>query len=308
MLLAYCFIGPLPAYIIDSVHQARLFYQGRIVCLLTDHESPHARTLRDRYRVELVHAEKDAEFDGCVAEHQDKFSIIEGLKGRERLFVYAFERFFALQRFLSAASERPTEDIVFLELDNLIYADPAEWLTAFRAKEMAFMFDNELRCASGICYLRSVEVLRAFTRECLHYIQTADMSHEFMTEMQALYAFWKKNPAKVQLLPIHWPAPQVPPPTYENWERYRSVFDAAAIGIYLGGVDPYHTGGLVKTGLRSIWSVVDYTGYEFGWQEDAKGRAIPYVRPRGQTEWIRINQLHIHSKQLGPCLSAPMAD
>jgi hypothetical protein len=129
-----------------------------------------------------------------------------------------------------------------------------------------------------------------------------------MTEMQALYAFWKKNPALVQLLPIHWPAPQVPPPTYENWDKYHSLFDAAAIGIYLGGIDPYHTDGLIKTGLRSIWSIVDYTGYDFTWMDDDEGRAIPYVRPRGQMVWIRINQLHIHSKQLGPCLSVPIAD
>jgi hypothetical protein len=245
VLIAYCFIGSLPAYIIDSVHQTRLFFKGRIICLLTDMGSPHAKILRDEYGVELFPCEKDAEFDACVAEHQTKFSIISELKGRERLFVYAFERFFTLLRFLSQPSESLTTDIIFLELDNLIYADPAEWLSAFQEKDMAYMFDNQLRCASGICYMRNTDVMRAFTRECLHYIRTADMSHEFMTEMQALYAFWKKNGDRVQLLPIHWPAPHVPPPTYERWDRYQSLFDAAAIGIYLGGVDPYHTGGLV---------------------------------------------------------------
>ena len=301
--LVYCFIGPLPEYILDSVHQARLFFTGRIVCLLTDMTSPHAAALQ-AYGVELVTCEKDAEFDAVVAEHAWKFTVIEGLKGREQLFLYAFERFFALERWLSSSLAR---DIVFLELDNLLYADPTEWLPAFREKPMSFMFDNELRCASGICYLRDRKVLHAFTRECLHYIRTADLSYEFMTEMQALYAFWKKNPDLVQLLPIHWPAPHVPPPTYERWGCFGGLFDAAAMGIYLGGVDPFHTGGIVKTGMRSIWSVIDYTGYEFQWQADPKGRMIPYVRPSSEAPWIRINQLHIHSKQMGPCLSVGRA-
>jgi hypothetical protein len=300
MIIVYCFIGPLPSYAVDTVHQTRLFYKGPIYFIMSDLQSPHRATL-ESYGVEFISYDglKDETFYDCIKEHYTKFSVVEGLKGRENLFVYAFERFFVLYHVMK---QREWTDVLFLELDNLIYDDPLKWEETFSSQPMAFMYDNVKRCASGICYIQSHDILFEFTQCCLEYIRETDIANDFMTEMQALYAFWKKNPEKVQLLPIHWPSENVPPETYENYHRYRkSIFDAAAIGVYLGGVDPYHTHGLVITGLRCIWSIIDYTHYQYDWREDEEGRLIPYIL--NKDKWIRINNLHIHSKNLKPYLS-----
>jgi len=300
MIIVYCFIGPLPSYAVDTVHQTRLFYQGPIYFIVSDMESPHLAALQT-YGVEFISYDglKDDTFHSCIEENRSKFSVVEGLKGRENLFMYAFERFFVLYH---AMKQHEWSEVLFLELDNLIYDDPLQWEETFSSQPMAFMYDNVKRCASGICYIRSHDILYEFTQCCLEYIRETDIANDFMTEMQALYAFWKKNPEKVQLLPIHWPSEQVPPETYENYHRYKkTIFDAAAMGVYLGGVDPYHTHGLVITGLLCIWSIINYTKYQYDWKEDNQGRVIPYVL--NKDKWIRINNLHIHSKNLKPYLS-----
>jgi hypothetical protein len=124
-----------------------------------------------------------------------------------------------------------------------------------------------------------------------------------MTEMTTLYQFWEKNRERVQLLPIHWKSDQYPSQTYTDIELYHSVFDALAIGVFIAGVDPHHTNGKLTVGYKSKWSLIDYTKYTYKWEADEKDRKIPYILNPTTNEWIRINNLHIHSKDLKSCVS-----
>jgi len=301
MIIAYCFIGKLPSYAIDTIYQLRLFYNGPVYFIISDYESLYIDTLRNKYDVTIVRYDDTihTEFNKCIEEYRTKFPYLEGLKGRENLFIYGFERFFVLYNLMI---QQNLSNVFFLELDNLLYDDPLKWEQSFSQKDMAFMFDNYERCASGICFIKTPNVLQQFTQHCIKYIVETDITKQFMTEMQSLETFWKAYPQLVQLLPTHWPSPRAPPETYENYQYYmNTVFDSAALGIYLGGVDPFHTNGIIMTGLRSIWSVIDYTPYQFEWKVDEKGRNIPYVV--GEQGPIKINNLHIHSKDLTSCLS-----
>lgn len=193
-------------------------------------------------------------------------------------------------------------NVFFLELDNLIYDDPLRWEPAFCSRDISFMFDNYDRCASGICFITSHAALKIFTDHSIKYITETDHTKYFMTEMQSLDSYWKAYPTTVQLLPTHWPSDKVPVETYGTYHMYdNTIFDSAGLGIYLGGVDPFHTNGIIMTGLRSLWSAIDYSGYKFEWKMDNNGRNIPYVT--GDQGTIRINNLHIHSKNLMGCLS-----
>ena len=297
MIVVYCYIGPVPNYLIETIQQTRLFFKGDIICILTDIHSPIVKRLKEE-GIRIILYEKNVEFDACIKEHGSKFSLVPELGTREKLFIYAFERFFALY---SVMRNENWKDVVFLELDNLIYDDPIKWLAGFQKKPMAYMYDNELRCASGICYIQHADILYEFTQCCLQYIRETDIHRAFMTEMQALHAFWIARSDLIQLLPIHWPSP-TPHTTWETYGTYGdSIFDAAALGIYLCGMDPIHTGGIVKTGLGANWSAVNYTTYEYKWEDDKEGRMIPYVM--NGSGWVRINNLHVHSKNLTPYLS-----
>jgi hypothetical protein len=297
--IVYCFIGSLPHYSIDTVYQTRLFYDGPIYFIISDYESPYVKKLLE-YNVSIVRYDdvRHNDFETCIKNNYHKFTILSELKGREKLFIYAFERFFVLYHLMIGYN---VCNVLFLELDNLIYDDPNNWLQAFLEKEIAYMYDQELRCASGICFIKNPTILHYFMDYCKCYIETIDSTTFFMTEMQALFGFLKEYPTGVQLLPIHWPSTNVRMETYANYEKYGSIFDAAAIGIYLGGIDPFHTGGIVITGHKWSASIIDYTNYTFEWKEDNQGRLIPYVL-HGDN-WIQINNLHVHSKQLKALLS-----
>jgi hypothetical protein len=298
MILTYCFIGPLPDYAIDTINQARLFYKGVIYFIVSDIHSPHVAELKSKYDVTIIDYNEviDVGFNQCIEQYFNKFVIIRTLKGREKLFIYSFERFFLLYHLMD---KYQLSNVFFLELDNLIYDDPTVWETSFASNEMSYMYDNHGRGASGICFIRNKEILLKFMENCKHYIAT-DTS--FLSEMAVLYQFWEANKDRVQLLPIHWPADHVPKETHMNYDKYQNtIFDAAALGIYLTGVDPFHTDGVIVKGQKWQWSVIDYTKYQYIWQPDDKKRNIPYVLC-GDT-WIKINNLHIHSKNLKPYLS-----
>ena len=301
MIIVYCFIGPLPDYAIDTVHQTRLFYKGEIYFIVNDHTSPYIYTLKNTYNVTIVPYEPliDEEFNQCIKEYTYKFTILEGVKGRERLFIYAFERFAVLHQWMR---QQNATNVFFMELDNLIYDDPLKWEESFCRSEMAYMFDNFDRCASGICFIKNSSILSDFRKCCMDYIMYTDITRHFMTEMQALDVFWKANPEKVQLLPTHWEAHYVPKETFRHYDKYNdTIFDAAGLGIYFGGIDTLHTGGLIMTGKRGPWSALDHSAYTYEWKEDEEGRLIPYlIHPE---RLIRINNLHIHSKHLRPHLS-----
>lgn len=299
MHVAYAFVGPLPAYSIDTIHQLRLFYNGPVYYILSDTENPMVSVLRDTYGVSIVPYEevKDNYFNELIKQKYNRFCIVDSLKGREKLFIYAFERFYLVHNLMK---QRQLKNIFFMEVDNLVYDDPHIWLNGFTANDMSYMYDNRDRGASGICFLQSTDTLELFLDYCSKFIEFSD---EFLDEMTALYRFWNANKSRVGMLPIHWPDDSIPYMASDNFALYKnSIFDAASMGIFIGGMDPHHTGGVIKKGLKGRWSHLDYTKYKYKWEKDEKGRNIPYVLGPGDG-WLRINNLHIHSKVLKPCTS-----
>jgi hypothetical protein len=121
--------------------------------------------------------------------------------------------------------------------------------------------------------------------------------------MYLLSLFYKEymNKIKIQLLPIYWKTDKYSDLVYSSYSSYNSLFDAASIGIYLLGLDPYHTNGIIQTGRRNPWSKMDYTNDKFKWVNDEQGRKKPYILYNDN--WILINNLHVHSKDLKSGLS-----
>ena len=303
MNIVYAFVGPLPPYSVDTVHQTRLFFDGPIYFIVSDMESPHVETLRTRYNVTIIpylEVKDNSFYEEVVNPNTNKFCIVPTLVGRERLFIYSFERFFLLYNLMK---QRSLTNVLFMELDNLLYDTPLKWLPSMEKSEMAYMFDNVNRGSSGIAYIQSTPILDLFLQECRTYIRICT---DFMTEMTVLYTFWEKNKERVQWLPVLWPDASQPAQMNATFPLYNTIFDAASLGIYLGGMDPHHTNGVIVKGLRGKWSYHDYAQYTYRWIKDDAQRLIPFIQNPVTNEWFRINNLHIHSKDLRPCLSLPL--
>ena len=232
-----------------------------------------------------------------------KFHHTPWMAGRDKLYVHSLERFFILYKLMDKYSLR---NVFFIELDNMIYDSPTKWLTEFSKYDMAYMFDNFDRSSSAIAFIKSTEGLQKFLDHCIQYIESEPPISERTTvinEMTALYRFWDKNQETIQLLPTHW-SDKMPEQCSKTFVNYRSLFDSLGIGIYLGGIDPIHSNGVLLKGTKNPWGHIDYTQYKYEWKE-IYGRKTPHIWDSDNSRWIRINNLHIHSKDLKSCLSKP---
>jgi hypothetical protein len=80
----------------------------------------------------------------------------------------------------------------------------------------------------------------------------------------------------------------------ENFDKFNMIFDAAAMGQYIGGVDPKNIPG-DSTGFVNETCVIKYNKYKFVWENhDEMRKPFLYI---GKTK-IPIFNLHIHSKNL----------
>ena len=300
MILAYCFIGILPSYIIETIYQARLFFDGDIYLIVNQLDSPYINDIK-KYNINIINYEDviSYEFREISQKNISKFHYISDLKGREDLFLRSFERFFVLQNLLK---QQNLEDCLFLELDNLIYDDPNKWILQFKKNELCYMYNNINSYSSGIMYIKNYKSVEGFLLEILEFIQN---SNEFLSEMTVLSNYYKKNKECIQILPTYWCDETMEKELYLNYSFYNdTIFDAAAMGCFLLGLDPYHTEGIITKHIKSPFTYIDCTKNKFNWIEDDKKRKQPFIW-NGE-KWLLINNLHVHAKNLKEGLSIPI--
>ena len=90
MIIVYCFIGSLPEYAIHTVYQMRLFYKGSIYFIVSDIESSYINILKT-YDVTIINYTDviDNAFTKTVNDNHHRFLIVNGLVGREKIFIYS---------------------------------------------------------------------------------------------------------------------------------------------------------------------------------------------------------------------------
>jgi hypothetical protein len=80
----------------------------------------------------------------------------------------------------------------------------------------------------------------------------------------------------------------------KNFNDFNFIFDGAAIGQYLGGVDKRNIDGDTR-GFINETCIIKYNDYKFYWLQEDK-LYVPYILINNK--FIRIINLHIHSKEL----------
>ena len=298
MIISLSFIGKLPSYTIECIHQIRIYFKGEVYLIIDDLNSEFIQKL-EKYRINIIpyYEVKSDMFLDVTKNNINKFVIVKGLIGREELFIRSFERFFLVYNLMKKDN---LDNCLFLELDNLIYDNPEKWFKNF-TKNLAYMYDNEDRFASGIMLIKNSESLQNFLENIINFIET---SNKFMTEMSVLSEYFLQNKNEIDILPTYWNDKNVKDIASENYDKFeKTLFDASSIGIYLLGLDPHHTNGSIVKYIKNPYAAIDYTNLKFEWKEDKEGKR-PYVWDGEQ--WILINNLHVHSKDLLSGLSKPL--
>jgi hypothetical protein len=280
------FIGKTQEYLNECIYQIRLFTDKPIYYIYDDYENELVQHIYKKYdniyliKYELVKSEA---FDDIINLKKKKFQIVYRIGDRKEIFIRAFERFYLLYNLCILKN---IKNVLFLELDNLIYDDPDCWFSKLTENKLYYMMDNIDRCAAGIFISRNNYYLNDLLNSFSNYILN---DNGFLNEMTALDIFYQNNKEKVYILPTHWDIKDYS----ENYKD--TIFDSSAMGIYLFGYDLMHTNDVLKKGCKNTGCFIDYTNYNYIWK-NIDNKKIPFINYDGKL--IKINNLHIHAKNL----------
>jgi hypothetical protein len=182
--------------------------------------------------------------------------------------VYAYMKTFGVNRCLH------------IENDVLIYGKAADipWNTT----QMAGAYDSPTRMIPSVVWIPTPDSLR-------NILTNYDYAKNDMEN------FGTANIERLPIFPDYLTLGSRPyGPEFqtitERYSRYGWVFDAAAIGQFLGGVDPRNASGDTR-GFVNETCIVKYNHYEFEWKN-----GCPFLKVAGRL--FPIFNLHIHSKNL----------
>ena len=171
-----------------------------------------------------------------------------------------------------------------IENDIMIY----NTIKDFDISKLYITMDSKNRCIPGIIFIPSYDKLT-------NLIQNYNNS---INDMENLVLFYDNNKDICSTFPI------IKQNSFYNnndmfncnFNNFNVIFDGAAIGQYLGGVDPKNNFGDTR-GFINETCVVDYSKYKFIWKFNLILKLYqPYIII--DNIQIPIMNLHIHSKNL----------
>lgn len=308
--IVFIHLGPtIPPYIRDAIAQARLF-NGCPIYLLTEKAALDQFALADDLQITSVSCES-LELSAAHRQFREISTLDKTFRGG--FWTFTTERFFYLETLMR---QLRLAHVFHMENDNLLYIELATLLPVFDVHypNLAGTFDNDDRCVPGFVYAFSPDSLGNLTGFLNRVLA---VTKQPINDMILLGAFGKQlGPNYMGALPIvtpdypkplRSPAGHLPadPRRYSNLiDQFKVIFDACAIGQYLGGIDPANSVGKDTAGFINESCVFDPSLYKYSWESDACDRRVPRLHSQAGKSWPIAN-LHIHSKNLARFHSRP---
>ena len=206
------------------------------------------------------------------------------------------KRLFLIQKYME---NNNVKNVIHLENDVLLYCEADELYGKIPDKsKMYVVVDSEVRGIPGILYIPDHQVLGLMT-----------YNYDWgKNDMENLYLAWRKF-KEIKLFPIyHMGVNEFQQKISESFCDFGCVFDGAAIGQYLGGIDIRNLDDLNKNtrGFVNETCVIDYSGHKFYWVYVSNNRHEPYIEMGGKL--VKIMNLHIHSKKLHKFMSKHVSE
>jgi len=205
---------------------------------------------------------------------------------RDGFWVKTYERFIVLQAYMEACK---VEKVFHAELDNLVF-DISSLSSRLDAVGRGFFCprDSVERGIGSLIYVNDSSRLRYMNE---WFRQNSSL---VKNEMELL-GYMLANAPGFYSLPIESALNDY---QKEKWEHLQiseteGVFDAAALGQYLFGVDPRNHSGVLYNGFVNENALLDFSAIRF--RSDAKLQGLCF-KVAGKGEWSRCYNLHVHSK------------
>jgi len=199
-------------------------------------------------------------------------------------------RFFYLYEFMRS---RTIKNVIHLENDVLIYHnvdDVLDFKIADKTK-IYLPFDTFTRNIASIMYIPNHTIFK-----------TVLDKYDFSKNDMENFSIIQSQTGIIENFPIFINDPNSSPEhqfVTKNFEQFNMIFDAAAMGQYLGGVDPRNIPG-DTTGFVNETCIIKYNQYRFIWNAiDGIKRPFIVVKTDSCMDCsYPIFNLHIHSKAL----------
>jgi len=199
-------------------------------------------------------------------------------KSNNGLWFQSSNRFFYLYDYIKKYN---IEGCFHIENDVMIYANLNNYIP--NEKKIYLTMDSHNRCIPSLLFIPSHRELERLIK---NYNNTTN-------DMNNLGIFFNKNKDISDTLPIvkqnnNYNKRDL---LNKNYEKFNAIFDAAAIGQYLGGCHYNYT----RPGFINETCLVKYNNYNFYWKKK-ENNFIPHLEINN--ELIPIVNLHIHRKNL----------
>jgi hypothetical protein len=183
------------------------------------------------------------------------------------------------------------ENVIHLENDVLIYYNTDVLYPLLDKTKLYLPFDTFHRNIASIMYIPNSAVFK--TALDVYDLGKNDMENFSVIQSQT---------GIIENFPI-FITDKNGSPEYQfvtrGYENFRIIFDAAAMGQYLGGVDPRNIPG-DTTGFVNETCIIKYDQYRFIWNivDEIRRPFIVVEDNVGMDYSYPIFNLHIHSKRL----------
>ena len=202
-------------------------------------------------------------------------------------FVYLTSyRFIAICKYMKKYN---STNILHIENDVLLFKN-IDTINFHDTKKVLITMDTHNRCIPGIVFIPNYLLLEECLNNFVHGkndMENFAICYNKLNILDTLPIINKiNNNSNLELLG-------------KNFSSYNTIFDAAAIGQYLGGVDPRNIPSNT-IGFINETCLIDYSKYKFVWI-NKNNLCIPHIVINNIN--IPIVNLHIHSKNLKKFIS-----
>jgi len=283
----------IPDHFWSAAYQVRKYYSGPLYFILHPRERNDPELLR--FPKKNMSVFNSAFIDGNP--RMKEFEAVNCLG--EKFWTWTCTRLIYLEEFMRTLS---IENVVHIENDVLIYESPMAHLSNFKkhfTDKVAINPIGEKYSSFAYGYVDNWQAMNFMNNEIMKLLSRGydalnqEIGEGMVNEMMLLKIIMDTYPDQVSFLPV---LPEGP--LSKGIEDFEMIFDCASWGQYIGGLpggeqkgwtgNHHYVGREIAAGKYDIFG----PGHE----------VFPAIRARyGDSkfgELIRINNLHIHSKQL----------
>jgi hypothetical protein len=269
--------GNFQEYILNNINQLlKLGHEPQSIHVITE------RAFFDRFPREINLVDTSTlhdiyKYNELVSKDQEGF--------RNGFWRLASARFFYIRAYMERMD---LKNVIHLENDVPVYYNCDRLLDLVHSTKMYMPFDSYKRNIASIVYIPNAGILS----RVMGYYNFA------LNDMENFAIIRLHSPALIDHFPICMALDSYTDEqryVCTNFDRFRMIFDAAAIGQYLGGVDPRNMAGDTR-GFINETCVIKYNEYKVLWITGEDFIQRPFLQING--EIVPIFNLHIHSKNL----------